>query len=189
VSERRTLRSDVVEDLRCLLTWEHQPWSRSLRTYAIVLGYLAVRPGASAVLVYRLSRALQKAHLSPLAYVLARLNHVVHGIEIPPTVDVGPGFVIYHPSGIVLHGECTVGARFRVHTGTVLGIREAGGGPVVGPPTVGDDVLIGAGAKLLGALHVGDGAHIGANAVLLQDVPPGGRATGVPATVRLPRPA
>jgi serine O-acetyltransferase len=167
-----------------MLTQEGHSWNRSWRTLGMCLGYFFVRPGATAVWVYRCERALYLWHLAPLAYAAARFNQVLHGIEIPPTVDVGPGFVIYHPSGIVLHGNVRVGARFRVHTGAVLGIRGSSGGGTVGPPVVGDDVLVGTGAKLLGDITVGDGAQIGANAVLVTDAPPGSTATGVPATVR-----
>jgi serine O-acetyltransferase len=174
----------VRADFKYMLTAERKPWDSSLRTLALCLAYFFVRPGASAVWVYRCERALYRWRLVPLAYVAARVNQVIHGIEIPPTVDVGPGFVIYHPSGIVLHGDVVVGERFRIHTGAVLGIRGTSGGRYVGPPKVGDNVLVGAGAKLLGDITVGDGVHVGANAVLVVDAPAGSVATGIPARVR-----
>jgi serine O-acetyltransferase len=176
----------VRADFRYMLTQEKQPWTRSPRTLALCLAYFIARPGASAVWVYRCERALYRWRLVPLAYLTARFNQVIHGIEIPPTVEVGPGFVIYHPSGIVLHGNVIVGARFRIHTGAVLGIRGTSDGRTIGPPKVGDDVLVGTGAKLLGDITVGDGAHIGANAVLVVDAPAGSVATGIPAKVRMP---
>ena len=178
----------VRADFRYMLTQEGQRWSRSPRTLALCLAYFLVRPGATAVWVYRCERALYRWKLVPLAYVAARFNQVVHGIEIPPTVDVGPGFVVYHPAGIVLHGKVRVGARFRIHTGAVLGIRGTSDGRTIGPPVVGDDVLVGTGAKILGDVTVGDGVQVGANAVLVVDAPAGSTATGIPATVRLPRP-
>jgi serine O-acetyltransferase len=174
----------VRADFRYMLTQERRSWDRSPRTVVLCLGYVLARPGASAVWVYRCERALYRWRLVPLAYAAARLNQVVHGIEIPPTVDVGPGFVVYHPSGVVLHGNVRVGARFRIHTGAVLGIRGTSGGRTVGPPVLGDDVLVGAGAKLLGDICVGDGVHVGANAVLTVDAPAGSIATGIPAKVR-----
>jgi serine O-acetyltransferase len=186
VSDEAGLLPNVRADFRYMLTAEGRTWDRSWRTVALCAGYFLARPGASAVWLYRCERALYRWRLVPLAYVLARLNQILHGIEIPPTVSVGPGFVVYHPSGIVLHGDVRVGARFRIHTGAVLGIRGTRDRGTVGPPVVGDDVLIGAGAKLLGDLTVGDGAQIGANAVLVVDAPAGSIATGVPATVRLP---
>lgn len=179
---------NVRADFRYLLVSEGHAWSRSPRTLALCLGYLFARPGATAVWIYRCERALYRWHLVPLAYVAARFNQVMHGIEIPPTVEVGPGFVVNHPSGIVLHGGVRVGQRLRIHTGAVLGIRGTSEGRTVGPPVLGDDVLVGTGAKLLGDITVGDGVHIGANAVLVQDAPAGSVATGIPATVRLPRP-
>lgn len=174
----------VREDFRVMITREGHSWERSWRTFALCLGYFLARPGATAVVVYRAERALYRWKLVPLAYALARLNQVVHGIEIPPTVDVGPGLVIYHPSGIVLHGDVVVGARLRIHTGVVLGIRGTSSGGTVGPPVVGDDVLIGTGAKLLGDITVGDRVHVGANAVLVTDAPTDSTVTGIPATVR-----
>lgn len=174
----------VREDFRVMITREGHAWDRSLRTLVVCLGYFLARPGATAVVVYRAERALYRCKLVPLAYLVARFNQVVHGIEIPPTVEVGPGFVIYHPSGIVLHGDVVVGARFRIHTGAVLGIRGTSSGATVGPPVVGDDVLIGTGAKLLGDITVGDRVHVGANAVLVVDAPADSIATGIPATVR-----
>jgi serine O-acetyltransferase len=169
-----------------MLTMEGYSWSRSPRTLGLCLAYLLVRPGATAVWVYRCERALYRWHLVPLAYLAARANQLLHGIEIPPTVEVGPGFVVYHPSGIVLHGTVRVGARFRIHTGAVLGIRGTSDGRTIGPPVVGDDVLVGTGAKLLGDITVGDGVHVGANAVLVIDAPAGSTAVGIPATIRLP---
>lgn len=175
--------TDLREDFRYLLETENLVLTRSLRGVITCLGYALVRPGVGAVVLYRLSRALLAAHLAPLAYVVARLNQVINGIEIPPTVAIGPGLVIQHPSGIVLHGRVELGARFYMHTGVVLGVRTGTDGATLGPPTCGDDVYLGAGAKLLGALHVGDGGQVGANAVVLADVPAGATATGIPARV------
>jgi serine O-acetyltransferase len=182
-ARRRTFRADLHEDFRFLLSTEGVVLSRTWRSVITCLGYALVRPGVGAVVLYRISRAFMAAHLAPLAYVVARLNQVVNGIEIPPTVVIGPGLVIQHPSGIVLHGRVQLGARFYMHTGVVLGVRTGVGGATLGPPTCGDDVYLGAGAKLLGELHVGDGGQVGANAVLLVDVPAGASAVGVPARV------
>jgi serine O-acetyltransferase len=177
----RTLRSDVREDFRYLLSRENIELTRSARGLATCLGYALFRPGVGAVVLYRLSRALYTAHLLPFAYVLARANQLLNGVEIPPTVAIGPGFVLHHPSGVVFHGDVRLGARFHCHTGVVLGVRTARGGVTTGPPTCGDGVFIGAGAKLLGGFHVGDDSLVGANAVVLSDVPAGATAIGIPA--------
>jgi serine O-acetyltransferase len=180
---RQSSGADLREDFRYLLSTENIVLTRSLSGIITCLGYVLVRPGVGAVVLYRVSRALMASHLAPLAYAVARLNQVVNGIEIPPTVAIGPGLVIQHPSGIVLHGQVTVGARCYLHTGVVLGVRTDTKGTTLGPPTCGDDVYVGAGAKLLGGLHIGDGAQVGANAVVLVDVPRGATAVGVPARV------
>jgi serine O-acetyltransferase len=150
----------------------------------VVLAPLMARPGAAAVLLYRVSRGLQRARLSPLAYAVARLNHLLHGLEIPPTVRIGPGLVLSHPQGVVLHGEVVIGARCTIGGQVVLGVRKSGSSPATGPPRLGNDVLVGAGAKLLGDVFVGDRAEIAAQSVVVADVPAGGFVQGVPARLQ-----
>jgi serine O-acetyltransferase len=153
-------------------------WLLSALFVPVLLG-----PGVSAVFLYRLSRGLQRLRLSPLAYAVARLNHLVHGVEVPPTVSLGPGLTLSNPQGVVLHGEVVVGARCTIGGQVVLGVRKSGSRPAVGPPRIGNGVVIGAGAKLLGDVFVGDGAEIAAQSVVLVDVPAGAYVEGVPAVV------
>jgi serine O-acetyltransferase len=102
----------------------------------------------------------------------------VDGLDMAGTV-IGPGLFISHGQGTVLSAE-RIGANLQVHQGVTIGWDYR----AERRPIIGDDVFIGAGAKVLGAVTVGDGARIGANAVVVSDVPPGATAVGVPARIR-----
>lgn len=118
--------------------------------------------------------------------LLFKLVQIVAGIELPCQVPVGRGFVIDHSGGIVVSGYAKFGARCRIRTGVVIGLARVDD-PCA--PEFGDDVDVGAGAKVLGRIRIGNGVRIGANAVVLQDVPDGCVAAGVPAVVKPGRPA
>jgi serine O-acetyltransferase len=92
---------------------------------------------------------------------------------------IGPGLFISHGQGTILSAE-RIGANLQVHQGVTVGWDYKGDRR----PIIGDDVFIGAGAKVLGAITIGDRARIGANAVVVCDVPPGATAVGIPATIR-----
>ena len=94
----------------------------------------------------------------------------VIGADLPPTLEVGPGLRLPHGGrGVVLHPRAVVGARVTIYHGVTVGMR--GGSRAV--PTVGDDVVLGAGAVIVGGVTIGDGAAIGPNAVVVNDVAPG----------------
>jgi serine acetyltransferase len=93
--------------------------------------------------------------------------------------DFGADLYLPHPFAIVVHARAVIGDRVTIFHGVTIG--ETGTGP--GAPTIGDDVLIGAGAAVLGPITVGDGAVVGANAVVTTDVPAGGLAVGNPAQI------
>jgi serine O-acetyltransferase len=114
--------------------------------------------------------------------VAARIWKGVPGIDFGST-EIGPGMFVSHGQATVLSAE-HIGANLQVHQGVTVGWDYRSDRR----PIIGDDVFIGAGAKILGAVTVGDGAVIGANAVVLCDVPAGATAVGVPARVKLPAP-
>jgi serine O-acetyltransferase len=157
---------------------------RSVRAWLPEL--LTVR--AIATILFRLSQACgSRAPL--LAYAIKQVNHVVTGADLAWQAAVGPGFSLYHPTGVVIGPDVVVGARCVVQQGVTLGsVRERGRivDGRVDSPVVGDGVEIGAGARILGPISVGDGSVVGANAVVLTDVAPGHLAVGVPARV-IPR--
>jgi serine O-acetyltransferase len=137
--------------------------------------------GLRATINYRLSAAAYRLRIPLLPGMLARRNLRRYGLDIVPSVPIGPGLYIPHPVGTVIMAQ-SIGSRCHLISGITIGMR--------GPQefaTIGDDVYIGAGARVLGDIHIGDGAQIGANAVVLKDVPAGVTAVGVPARLLPPR--
>jgi serine O-acetyltransferase len=112
-----------------------------------------------------------------LARALQLIWRGVDGLDMGRTV-IGPGLFISHGQGTILSAE-RIGANLQVHQGVTIGWDYRG----ERRPIVGNDVFIGAGAKVLGAVTIGDGARIGANAVVVTDVPAGATAVGVPARI------
>lgn len=144
--------------------------------------------GFWALLVYRFGRwrygvrpALLRKPLSLLYKLLYKLVQIVTGIELPCEVPVGRGFVIEHSGGIVVSGYARFGANCRIRNGVTIGLARVGE-PCA--PQLGDDVDVGAGAKLLGPIRIGNRVCIGANAVVLCDVPDDCIAVGVPAVIK-----
>jgi len=135
--------------------------------------------GLRATLLFRISHALWQRHIPLLPGMIARLNLSRHGLDIPPSVQIGPGLYIPHPVGTVVMAH-RIGARVSLISGITIGMRRT-----LIFPTVGDDVFVGAGARILGDITIGSGANIGANAVVLINVPEGATAVGIPAKVRV----
>jgi serine O-acetyltransferase len=140
------------------------------------------------MLVYRFGRwrysirfAWLRKPLSFIYHVLSKVVQVVTGIDLPCEVEVGPGFVLDHFGGIIVSGYARFGARCRLRTGVVVGLARVDD-PCA--PAFGDDVDIGAGAKVLGRIRIGSRVCIGANAVVVTDVPDDSIAVGVPAVIR-----
>jgi serine O-acetyltransferase len=117
-----------------------------------------------------------------LLYKIAfKFIQIITGIELPCEVQIGRNFVIDHFGGIVISGYAKFGDNCRIRNGVVVGLRR-----VTEPkaPTIGDNVDIGTGAKLLGPITIGNNVSIGANAVVLTDVPDNCIAAGVPAVIK-----
>jgi serine O-acetyltransferase len=112
---------------------------------------------------------------------LFKLVQIVTGIELPCEAIVGRNFVIDHFGGIIVSGAARFGDNCRIRTGVVIGLRRVNEPRA---PVIGNNVDIGAGAKLLGPIKVGDNSIIGANAVVLDDVPENSIAIGVPAIIK-----
>jgi serine O-acetyltransferase len=138
-------------------------------------------PGMRATVHYRLSYAAHRRRLPLVPGMLFRTNLRHYGLEITPRIGIGPGLYIPHPMGTVIMAQ-EVGARCHIIHAVTVGMRNRHEFP-----RIGDDVTIGAGARVLGGVVVGSGASIGANAVVITDVPAGATVVGIPArVVRLP---
>jgi serine O-acetyltransferase len=138
--------------------------------------------GFHAVLLHRLAHVLWKLKLKLIARIIAAISRLLTGIEIHPAAVIGEYCFIDHGAGVVIGETAIIGNRVTLYQGVTLGGMSSD--TVKRHPTIGDDVVVGAGAKLLGPITVGDGARIGANAVVLKDVPAGETHVGIPARVR-----
>ena len=132
--------------------------------------------GTTAMILYRWMQWAQRRRLVPLAMLFNKLN-VMGGCIIGRGADFGEGFVLVHSIGIVINTSVKGGRNVVLEHQVTIG-AEKGLSPILG-----DDVFIGAGAKVLGPLKIGNGAKVGANAVVLEDVPEGATVVGIPAKV------
>jgi len=116
-----------------------------------------------------------------LPELLTYLNIVLFGLEVTPRCEIGPGIFFPHPSGTVV-GAWRIGSNVTIFQGVTLGAKELDMGfDFRLRPEVGDNVVLGAGSKILGGIHIGDNATVGANSVVLDSVEADGMVAGVPA--------
>lgn len=151
------------------------PAARS--TLEIVLTY----SGLHAILAYRVAHKLYEKKLFLAARIISQTARFITGIEIHPGAKIGKGFFIDHGSGVVIGETTEIGDNCLIYQGVTLG----GTGKDKGKrhPTLGNNVMVGAGARVLGPFKVGDNVKIAANAVVLEAVPPNCTAVGVPARI------
>ena len=166
----------VARELREDLTaaQERDPAARSVPRSEILLTY----GGVQAVLSHRVAHAMHEAGVPVLPRLLANATRVGTGVEIHPAAQVGDSLFIDHGAGVVIGETAEIGRNVTLYQGVTLG----GTGFQRGKrhPTVGDDVVIGSGAKLLGPIEVGARAKIGANSVVVHDVPANSTVVGNP---------
>jgi serine O-acetyltransferase len=153
---------------------DRDPAAQNVSTLEILTSWA----GVQALLAHRAAHALDEAGVPLLPRLLAYLTRAVTGVEIHPAARIGREFFIDHGSGVVIGETAEIGTRVTLYQGVTLG----GTGFQRGKrhPTLGDNVTVGSGAKLLGPIAVGDGAKIGANTVVIEDVPPGTTVVGNP---------
>ncbi len=159
---------------------KRDPAARS--TLEIVLCY----PGLHAVWGHRVTHWLWHRNARLAARVIAEGVRKLTGVEIHPAAVLGDGVFIDHATGVVIGETAEVGNDVTIYQGVTLGGTNLD--PVKRHPTVGDRVIIGAGAKVLGAITIGADSRIGANSVVVKSVPPGSVVVGVPGQI-IGRPA
>ncbi|MBK1719899.1 serine O-acetyltransferase [Thiocystis violacea] len=166
------------EDIACV--FERDPAARN--AFEILTTY----PGLHAVLMHRLAHPLWRRDFKWLARVLSTLARFFTGIEIHPGAVIGRRFFIDHGMGVVIGETAVIGEDCTLYHGVTLGGTSWQKGKR--HPTLGRDVVVGAGAKVLGPIEIGDGARIGSNAVVVKSVPAGATAVGVPGRIIEPSP-
>ena len=158
------------EDIKCV--FERDPAAR--HTLEIITCY----PGVHALLLHRLSHRLWNLKLKWIARLLSNLGRFLTGIEIHPGAKIGRRFFIDHGIGVVIGETSEIGDDCTLYHGVTLGGTSWEKGKR--HPTLGNNIIIGAGAKVLGPINIGENARIGSNAVVVNNVSSGATIVGVP---------
>jgi serine O-acetyltransferase len=153
---------------------DRDPAAQGVSTFEILSSWA----GVQALLAHRAAHGLLRAGVPVLPRAIAYMARAVTGVEIHPAAAIGREFFIDHGAGVVIGETAVIGDRVTLYQGVTLG----GTGFQRGKrhPTLGDNVTVGSGAKLLGPIAIGDGAKVGANTVVVEDVPPGATVVGNP---------
>ena len=176
-SRRRQRKQEWLEDIAdtVVAVKQRDPAARS------VTEILMLYSGVHAMIAHRVAHRLHENGHRLSARAVSQLARHFTGIEIHPAAKIGKGLFIDHGMGVVIGETTEIGDNCTIYQGVTLG----GTGKDVGKrhPTLGNNVMIGAGAKVLGPVHVGDNSKIAANAVVLHEVPENSTAVGIPAKV------
>ena len=157
------------------VVFDRDPAARSV--WEVVTCY----PGFHAMLIHRLSHRLWNLGLKWFARWISHFSRWITGIEIHPGATIGRRFFIDHGMGVVIGETSVIGNECTLYHGVTLGGTSWNKGKR--HPTLGNGVVIGAGAQVLGPILLGDGARVGSNAVVVKDVPAGATAVGIPARI------
>jgi serine O-acetyltransferase len=169
--QRSSLLGLIGSDLRQKALWTYE--SSSWKTFLKVL----LTDGTMAMIFYRLMQWSRRWHLLPLEMLFNKLNVICCNCIIGRGAEFGRGFVLIHSTGVVINGKVRGGRNVYIEHQVTIG-DERGQSPILG-----DEVFIGAGAKIVGPVSIGSGARIGANTVVFDDIPPHATAVGIPARV------
>ncbi len=163
----------IKEDVTCV--FDRDPASRHV--FEILTSY----PGVHAILIHRINHWLWNKKLKWFARFISYFARWVTAIEIHPGATIGRRFFIDHGIGVVIGETTVIGDDVTLYQGVTLGGRIML--PGKRHPTLGNNVIVGAGAKILGPFTVGDNARIGSNAVVLEEVPAGATVVGIPGRI------
>lgn len=165
--------SKVKEDINVI--YENDPAAKNL--LEVILCY----PGLHALIAYRFAHRLYKWNIPLFPRMISYLTRIITGIEIHPAAKIGRRFFIDHGDGVVIGETTVIGNDVLIYQQVTLG----GTGKESGKrhPTLGNKVIVGAGAKVLGNIAIGDNVRIGAGSVVIEDVPPHSTVVGVPGRI------
>jgi serine O-acetyltransferase len=163
----------IKEDIQAV--FERDPAARS--TLEVILTY----SGLHAIWLYRISHAMWRNKWYTLGRIVSQFARFLTGIEIHPGAVIGKNLFIDHGMGVVVGETCEIGDNVTIYQGVTLG----GTGKEKGKrhPTIGNNVVIATGAKVLGSMKIGDNSKIGAGSVVLQEVPPNSTVVGIPGRI------
>jgi serine O-acetyltransferase len=161
------------EDIRAI--FDRDPAARSVPE--ILVAY----PGLHAVVIYRVANWLWVHHQFFLGRLVSHLGRFLTGIEIHPGAKIGKAFFIDHGMGVVIGETSEIGDNVTIYHGVTLGGTTWQKGKR--HPTIGNNVVLGTGAKILGPVRIGDGTRIGANSVVIHDIPSNSVVVGIPGKV------
>lgn len=162
--------ANIKEDIA--VVFERDPAARH------TLEILTTSPGVLAIIFHRFSHALSNKGFKWLARILSNVARLFTGIEIHPGAKIGKRFFIDHGMGIVIGETAEIGDDCSIYHGVTLG--GTSWNPGKRHPTLGNNIVVGAGAKILGPIMINDGARIGSNAVVVKEVPENATVIGVP---------
>ena len=145
------------------------------------LEVMLLYPGVKAILLHRVAHALYQAKVPFFPRAISELSRFLTGIDIHPGSRIGSNLIIDHGMGVVIGETAEIGDNCLIYHGVTLGGVDLN--PVKRHPTLGNHVVVGAGAKILGNIKIGDYARIGANSVVIKEVPEHCTATGIPARI------
>lgn len=163
----------IKEDIKAI--FERDPAARS------IIEVLLCYPGLHAVIAHRIAHCLYKRKLVLIPRIISNISRFFTGIEIHPGAKIGKRLFIDHGTGVVIGETVEIGDDVTIYQGATLG----GTGKEKGKrhPTIGNNVVIASGAKILGPFKVGDNSKIGSGSVVLKEVPPNCTVVGVPGRV------
>ena len=161
----------LASDLRAKALWNYERAG-----FKSILKVLFTE-GTPAMVWYRLMQWARRWRLSPLEMLFNKCNSAFCSCIIGRGADFGPGFVLIHSNGVVINGDVRGGRDVKIEHQVTIGAEKRQA------PILGDDVFVGAGAKIIGSVTIGDGARVGANAVVVKDVAPNTTVVGIPARV------
>jgi serine O-acetyltransferase len=165
--------SRIKEDIKSV--FERDPAARN--SFEVLTNY----PGMHAIWIHRLSNKLWRNDFKLIARLLSTFSRWLTGVEIHPGATLGRRFFIDHGMGIVIGETAEVGDDVTIYHGVTLGGTSWNAGKR--HPTLGNNVVIGAGAQVLGPITIGEGGKVGSNSVVVKDVPPNATAVGIPARI------